>query len=69
VILFWFGSQFGASIVKGFAVTLAVGVLTSVFTAITVTRTFLEATTKYGFRGSMTAQPAESPRLRTLFGF
>jgi preprotein translocase subunit SecD len=40
-ILFWFGSYFGASIVKGFALTLGVGVIISMFTAITVTRTFL----------------------------
>jgi preprotein translocase subunit SecD len=40
-ILFWFGSYFGASVVKGFALTLGVGVLISMFTAITVTRTFL----------------------------
>lgn len=40
-ILFWFGSTFGASIVKGFALTLAIGVLVSMFTAIIVTRTFL----------------------------
>lgn len=41
VILFWFGNQFGATIVKGFALTLAIGVLISMFTAIVVTRTFL----------------------------
>ncbi|MFQ5592666.1 MAG: protein translocase subunit SecD [Anaerolineae bacterium] len=40
-ILFWFGNQFGATIVKGFALTLAVGVLVSMFTAIVVTRTLL----------------------------
>jgi len=40
-ILFWFGSTFGASIVKGFSLTLAIGVLVSMFTAITATRTFL----------------------------
>ncbi len=40
-ILFWFGSYFGASVVKGFALTLGVGVLVSMFTAIIVTRTFL----------------------------
>jgi preprotein translocase subunit SecD len=40
-ILFWFGSYFGASIVKGFALTLGVGVIVSMFTAIIVTRTFL----------------------------
>lgn len=40
-ILFWFGSAFGASIVKGFSLTLAIGVGVSMFTAIIVTRTFL----------------------------
>jgi protein-export membrane protein SecD len=40
-ILFWFGSNFGASIVKGFAITLALGVITNIFTAITVTRNLL----------------------------
>jgi len=37
VILFWFGS----SLIKGFAVTLAIGILISMFSAITITRTFL----------------------------
>lgn len=41
VILYWFGDQFGASLVKGFAITLGIGVLVSMFTALTVTRTFL----------------------------
>jgi len=41
VILYWFGGQFGASLVKGFALTLGIGVLVSMFTALTVTRTFL----------------------------
>jgi preprotein translocase subunit SecD len=40
-ILFWFGSQFGATIVKGFSITLALGVFVSLFTAIIVTRTIL----------------------------
>ena len=40
-ILFWFGSYFGASVVKGFALTLGIGVIVGMFTAITVTRTFL----------------------------
>jgi protein-export membrane protein SecD len=39
VILFWFGT----SLVKGFALTLGIGVLISMFSAITVTRTFLLA--------------------------
>ena len=41
IILFWFGSTFGATIVKGFALTLALGVGISLFTAILVTRTLL----------------------------
>ena len=41
VILFWFGSNFGATIVKGFAFTLALGVVVSLFTAVFVSRTFL----------------------------
>jgi preprotein translocase subunit SecD len=42
LILYWFGDQFGAAPVKGFAFTLAVGVVISMFSAITVTRTFLK---------------------------
>ena len=42
LILYWFGNQFGASLVKGFALTLAIGVGISMFSAITVTRTFLK---------------------------
>ena len=41
LILYVFGNTFGASIVKGFSVTLALGVGVSLFTAIIVTRTFL----------------------------
>ena len=43
LILWLFGNSFGASMVKGFAITLAIGVLVSMFTAVTVTRTFLHA--------------------------
>jgi preprotein translocase subunit SecD len=42
-ILFWFGSTFGATIVKGFALTLALGVGVSLFTALFVTRTLLNS--------------------------
>lgn len=41
LILYIFGNTFGASMVKGFSVTLALGVVVSLFTAIIVTRTFL----------------------------
>src|SRR5262249_35790383 len=40
-ILFLFGNTFGVSIIKGFAITLALGIIISLFTAITVTRTLL----------------------------
>lgn len=42
VILYYFGANFGAAVVQGFALTLAIGVLVSMFSAITVTRTFLK---------------------------
>ncbi|HEU0294461.1 MAG TPA: protein translocase subunit SecD [Anaerolineales bacterium] len=43
IILFWFGSTFGATLVKGFSLTLFLGVVVSLFTAIFVTRTLLTA--------------------------
>lgn len=48
VILFWFGT----SLVKGFALTLGLGVLISMFSAITVSRAFLYA---LGTKGSSRA--------------
>ena len=53
-ILFWFGT----SLIKGFALTLGIGVLVSMFSAITVTRTFL-----------LTLEAPEEKRIvRFLFG-
>ncbi|NJC95092.1 MAG: protein translocase subunit SecD [Anaerolineae bacterium] len=40
-ILFWFGSSFGATIVKGFSLTLALGVVISLFSSLYITRTLL----------------------------
>ena len=40
-VLYAFGSNFGASIIVGFATTLFIGVCISMFTAVVVTRTFL----------------------------
>jgi len=40
-ILFFFGTNFGASIVKGFAITLAIGTIVNVFTAVFATRIFV----------------------------
>ncbi len=44
VILFWFGT----SLIKGFALTLGMGVIVSMFSAITVTRVFLSVITLIG---------------------
>jgi preprotein translocase subunit SecD len=41
IVLIWLGGTLGALMVRGFAVTLLVGVALSMFTAIAVTRTFL----------------------------
>ncbi len=41
VILYWFGSNFGATIIVGFATNLFIGVAISLFTAVVVTRNFL----------------------------
>ncbi len=53
IILFWFGT----ASVEGFALTLTIGILVSLFTAIVVTRTFLLAL----------AGNTESARYRALF--
>ncbi|HNT54128.1 MAG TPA: protein translocase subunit SecD [Anaerolineaceae bacterium] len=45
-ILYWFGNTFGASIVKGFSITLALGVFVSVFAAFFITRTVLRLLVK-----------------------
>lgn len=40
-VLFWFGNTFGASVVKGFALTLSIGVVLSMLTAVLITRTLM----------------------------
>jgi preprotein translocase subunit SecD len=40
-VLYYFGTNFGATMITGFATTLVLGVLVSMFTAIVVTRTLL----------------------------
>ncbi|MCL5257134.1 MAG: protein translocase subunit SecD [Chloroflexi bacterium] len=64
LILGWFGSAMGISMITGFAFTLGIGVVVSMFTAITVTRNFLAATQKWLFP----AVAKLSPRQRWLFG-
>ncbi|PMP77969.1 MAG: protein translocase subunit SecD, partial [Chloroflexus aggregans] len=41
VVLFMFGNSFGVSLIKGFALTLGLGIVISLFTAVIVTRTFM----------------------------
>lgn len=43
-VLYFFGTNFGASMVKGFAITLAIGTVINVFTAVVATRTFIRGT-------------------------
>jgi len=49
LILAWFGT----SIIKGFAITLAIGIMVSMFSAITVTRTFLRMIVNKKLEGKM----------------
>jgi len=46
-ILYYFGSTLGATIVKGFSLTLFIGVIVSLFTALLVTRTTLTMALEY----------------------
>ena len=56
-ILFMFGQTPGASIVSGFAVTLGIGLVLNLFTAVIVTRTFL-----YTFTGLVEERLTENPK-------
>jgi preprotein translocase subunit SecD len=47
-LLYWFGQNFGASLITGFALTLAIGVAVSLFSAIFVTRGLLTAMMSLG---------------------
>jgi len=59
-ILWWFGDQFGANLVKGFALTLGIGVAVSMFSAIIVTRTFLRMLVGTPLAGSLGRLGAEA---------
>ena len=43
VVLLWFGNRLGGGLINGFALTLLVGVLISMFTAVLVSRNLLQA--------------------------
>ena len=58
-LLYWFGQQFGASVIQGFAVTLAIGVAISMFSAIFITRTLLRAIVHFPFVQNPTLFGAE----------
>jgi preprotein translocase subunit SecD len=66
-ILYWFGRYVGASIIQGFALTLFIGVAVSMFTAVTVSRTFLRLMVDTGvarhprWYGTDVVGPSSSP--------
>jgi len=63
-ILWWFGDRLGAPVVTGFAVTLLIGTLVSMFTQITVSRNFLQilTLTPVGKRADLfTPEPRKQP--------
>jgi preprotein translocase subunit SecD len=54
-VLYWMGGSLGALMVRGFAITLFIGVALSMFSAITITRTFLRFIPKSRLTTSPTA--------------
>jgi preprotein translocase subunit SecD len=71
-VLFWFGDRLGTSIMQGFALTLFIGTLMSMFTAYSASRVLMRAlaSTPFGRRPSAyvpigavgTAEPAPTAR-------
>jgi preprotein translocase subunit SecD len=53
-VLIWLGGSLGALMVRGFAITLFIGVAMSMFSAITITRTLL----RFIPRNRLTTSPA-----------
>ncbi|MCH7617639.1 MAG: protein translocase subunit SecD [Chloroflexi bacterium] len=75
-ILIWFGEQFNADLVRGFAITLGIGVILSMFSAIIVTRTLLRSLVGFGlerhlwlFAGDLQAVKRERARKPFMFDF
>ncbi|MEO6196681.1 MAG: protein translocase subunit SecD [Dehalococcoidia bacterium] len=75
-ILWWFGEQFNAALVKGFSITLAIGVLISMFSAIVVTRTLLRALVgtrlarwSWGFAADVRPMATATGRSKRLLDF
>jgi preprotein translocase subunit SecD len=71
-VLYFFGNNFGATLIVGFATTLFLGVAISLFTAVVVTRTFLNLLVPTGIinhpwwfglpRGAIASATANRPR-------
>jgi len=70
VVLFWFGQRFGTSIMQGFALTLGVGVVLSMFTAFFASRVLMRslARTPLGRRLSLFVPVGEARAERTPGG-
>lgn len=69
-ILYWMGDAFGSTLIKGFALTLAIGVIISMFSAIIVTRTFMRVAIATPLRRWMWLwtddKPGDASRTRAL---
>ena len=64
VVLLWFGNRLGGGLINGFALTLMVGVLVSMFTAVLVSRNLLQALQAMGLRQSVQLFTPEKLRPR-----
>ena len=64
VVLLWFGNRLGGGLINGFALTLMVGVLVSMFTAVFVSRNLLQALQAMGLRQSVQLFTPEKLRPR-----
>ena len=63
-VLLWFGSRLGGGLINGFALSLLVGVLVSMFTAVVVSRNLLQLLAWVGFGrqiGLFTPEGAQRP--------
>ena len=64
VVLLWFGNRLGGGLINGFALTLMVGVLVSMFTAVLVSRNLLQALQAMGLRRAVQLFTPEKLRPR-----
>ena len=50
-VLLWFGNRLGGGLITGFAISLGIGVMVSMFTAVIVSRNLLQLLAWIGFSG------------------